>query len=123
MKSRIIALVALAAGLASCETNQAGRYQGNVHKEWVRLQPGGDVLQVADAKCRMLAQTQAQGMYAQGSAGFVIGAQLGNAIGNAIRIEQFYRQCMTISGWQQIEVRTVPKPRPVVAAQEPAKTE
>jgi hypothetical protein len=97
---RIGGLIAVAvAGLvvAGCQSANQGKM------EWVQFQPG-DVFDVADAKCRMLAQTQQQGVYAQGSPGFVAGAQLGNAIGNAIRMEQFYNQCMTISGWKKVPV-------------------
>lgn len=92
-------VVACAALLSACQGGAANKSK----MEWVQFQPG-DVFEVADAKCKMLAQTQQQGIYAQGTPGFVVGAQLGNAIGNAIRMEQFYKQCMTISGWKQVPV-------------------
>lgn len=97
MKFKFLAAVAACIVVSGCQSANSGK------KEWVQIQ-AGDVFEVADAKCRMMAQTQAQGLYAQGSASFVIGAQLGNAIGNAIRMEQFYTQCMTISGWKQVPV-------------------
>lgn len=102
MKIKLIGVGLLVAALSSCQsTNQAsGKLQ------WVQFQ-AGDVFEIADAKCRMMANTQAQGIYARGDAGFVLGAHLGNAIGNAIRIEQFYKQCMTISGWRQEKVIVV----------------
>lgn len=104
MKINFSAAIAAVLLLASCQSSQSGKM------EWVQFQPG-DVFEVADAKCRMMANTQQQGLYAQGTPGFVAGAQLGNAIGNAIRMEQFYKQCMTISGWKQ---QPVAKARPVV---------
>lgn len=101
MKVQIAAAIAATITLAGCQSAQDGK------KEWVQFQPG-DVFAVADAKCKLWAQQFQQGVYAQGSPGFVLGAQLGNAMGNAIRMQQAYTQCMTISGWQQVPVR---KPR------------
>jgi hypothetical protein len=115
MKLKLAAAVAVCLVASGCQT--AG---GNGEKQWVQIQ-AGDVFEVADAKCKMMAQTQQTGMYAQGTAGFVIGAQLGNAIGNAIRMDQFYHQCMIISGWKQVPVvkpkpAFKPIPKPVVKA-------
>ena len=110
MKYRVL-LAGVCLGLASCQSS--GTSQSKM--EWVQFQYG-DVFEVADAKCRMMAQTQAQGIYARGDAGFVLGAHLGNAIGNAIRIEQFYKQCMTISGWKQMPVQKLRPVQTVAAA-------
>lgn len=98
--------------LASCQSTQQGKM------EWVQFQPG-DVFDVADAKCKLFAQTQQQGLYAQGTPGFVAGAQLGNAIGNAIRMEQAYKQCMVIAGWKQ---QPIAKVRPVTVAAAPVQS-
>lgn len=108
MKIREGAALAALVLLASCQSTQDGK------KEWVQFQPG-DIFDVADAKCKLFAQTQQQGLYAQGTPGFVAGAQLGNAIGNAIRMEQAYKQCMIIAGWKQQPVTKV-KPVTVAAA-------
>lgn len=97
MKLKIVAAIAACVALSGCQSAQDGK------KEWVQFQPG-DVLEVADAKCKLYAQQFQQGLYAQGTAGFVAGAQIGNAIGNAIRMQQAYTQCMTISGWKQVPV-------------------
>lgn len=103
MKLQIIAVLAAGMFVAGCQSTQDAK------KEWVQFQPG-DVLEVADAKCKLWAQQFQQGVYAQGTPGFVAGAQLGNAIGNAIRMQQAYTQCMTISGWKQVPVmRAKPK--------------
>lgn len=97
MKTKTYAIIAACAILSACQTANQGKMQ------WVQFQPG-DVLEVADAKCKLYAQGQQQGLYAQGSASFVAGAQLGNAIGNAIRVQQAYNLCMTIAGWKQVPV-------------------
>lgn len=98
MNNRWLLTVALCVGVAGCQSTQDGK------KQWVQFQPG-DVLEVADAKCKLYAQSQQQGLYAQGNASFVAGAQIGNAIGNAIRMQQAYTLCMTIAGWKQVPVR------------------
>ena len=106
MNYRSIAAVVAASMLASsCQTS------GNTgQKQWVQIQPG-EVFDVVDAKCKLWASQFQQGVYAQGSAGFVLGAQLGNAIGNAIRVQEAYTNCMTIGGWKQVPVI---RPKPVV---------
>lgn len=114
MKIRMIGGALLAAlSLSACQTaNQTGE------KRWVQIQ-AGEVWDVADAKCKLWAQQFQQGIYAQGDAGFVIGAQLGNAIGNAIRVQEAYTNCMTIAGWKQVPVVRKPKvitPRKVKAS-------
>jgi hypothetical protein len=114
MKYRILLGAALCAALASCQTGDPQGPSATKTKHWVQFQAPGDVFEIADAKCRMQSQGVAQGMYAQGSPGFVIGAQLGNAIGNAIAMEQFYKQCMTISGWKQVTVVKAAPPRPKI---------
>lgn len=43
-----------------------------------------------------------QGMFAYGSAGFVLGAELGNAIANEGRKQQYILSCMTMLGWQAV---------------------
>jgi hypothetical protein len=108
------ALCAVVMPLAACQTGDPQGPSASKVKTWVQFQAPGDVFEIADAKCRMQSQGVAQGMYAQGSPGFVVGAQLGNAIGNAIAMEQFYKQCMTISGWKQITVVKAAPPRPKI---------
>lgn len=102
MKSRLFVIAAMCLAAAGC---QSGNSNSKAKMEWVQFQYG-DVFDVADAKCKLFAQTQQQGLYAQGTTGFVVGAQLGNAIGNAIRMEQAYKQCMTIAGWKQVPAKT-----------------
>lgn len=97
MKARISAAVAACLLASSCQT------AGNGQMQWVQIQTG-DVWDVADAKCKLYSQQYQQGLYAQGTPGFVLGAQLGNAIGNAIRVQEAYTNCMTIAGWKQVPV-------------------
>ncbi|CAN7332841.1 hypothetical protein [Rhizobium sp. LjRoot254] len=111
MNMKLIVASCAALMLAGCQTGDPNGPQATKTKTWTQFAPG-DVLEIADAKCRMQSNSVAQGMYAQGSPGFVAGAQLGNAIGNAIAMEQFYKQCMTISGWKQITVVKAAPPRP-----------
>lgn len=82
-------LAASGIALAGCETN-SGPY--------VRIGPGPE-LAYAEAQCNILAMGTQQGVVAWGSPGYVAGAQLGNAIGNAIRAEQFKKNCMVMQGW------------------------
>jgi hypothetical protein len=98
MKIRIWAAVAASIVASGCQT---AANQGQ--KQWVQIQ-AGDVFDVADAKCRLWSQQFQTGVYAQGTPGFVLGAQLGNAIGNAIRMQEAYTNCMTIAGWKQVPV-------------------
>jgi hypothetical protein len=47
-----------------------------------------------------------RGLIAFGDADYVAGAQLGNAIGNAVRVDQFMKNCMILQGWQRVPVKT-----------------
>lgn len=60
-------------------------------------------LEMAQARCEMLSTSTQQGYFAYGSQSYVAGAALGNAIGNAVRQDQFIRQCMTLSGWRRTD--------------------
>jgi hypothetical protein len=97
MHYRILAAAAVCIVVSGCQTANQGQ------KQWVQIQ-AGDVFEVADAKCKLWSQQFQQGLYAQGTPGFVIGAQLGNAIGNAIRVQEAYTNCITIAGWKQVPV-------------------
>ena len=61
----------------------------------------GPDLPYAQARCDLASMSVEQGVFAYGSPGYVLGAQLGNALGNAIRKQQFVKQCMVLHGWQQ----------------------
>lgn len=100
MKLKIVAVSFACASLASCQTNGTNGKK----MEWVQFQPGY-VFDVANARCNLYAQQFQQGVYAQGTPGFVLGAQIGNAIGNAIRVSEAHKQCMMIAGWKQVPVQ------------------
>jgi hypothetical protein len=92
MKIRNIAALCAGLLLVGCEST------ANTH--WERI-GSGPTLEYADAQCRILATGTQQSMIAWGSPGYVAGAQLGNAIGNAIREAEFMKNCMTMQGWKR----------------------
>lgn len=96
---RRVLLLAALTGLAGCQT------QGATNWQWQRI-GYGPTLEVAEAQCRIGAMGMQQGVIAWGSPGYVAGAQLGNAIGNAIRTEQFMKDCMTIKGWKKVPLNS-----------------
>ena len=57
----------------------------------------------------MMSNGVQQGYFAMGSASYVAGAGIGNAIGNAIRIDQFMAQCMTLQGYKRVPKSAVGK--------------
>ena len=94
MRATKFLLVPLAMlGLAGCET--AGP------KAYVNLGYGAP-LEYSEAQCEIGAMGVEQGVFAMGSPGYVLGAQLGNAIGNEIRKAQFRKQCMILNGWKEV---------------------
>jgi len=52
------------------------------------------------ARCSIMARNGGTGFAASGSASFVAGAALGNAIGNAIKANSDFNDCMVASGFQ-----------------------
>lgn len=72
--------------------------------KWVKVGPGPG-LAYAQADCDNQAMGVERGYFAFGSASYVAGAALGNAIGNAIRQDRFKRNCMTMHGWQNIKTK------------------
>ena len=94
MQIRTIAALALCGVMvAGCEST------ANTHWEKIGY---GPTLEYADAQCRIMAMGTQQGVIAWGSPGYVAGAQLGNAIGNAIREAEFMKNCMTMQGWKRM---------------------
>lgn len=69
--------------------------------QWMRIGAGPD-LAYAQAYCDNASMGVGSGVVAWGSTSYVLGAQLGNAIGNAILQDRFYRNCMTMQGWQKV---------------------
>jgi hypothetical protein len=84
-------MIGLLAVLAGCQTTYT----------YVPIIPNPKQIDMAQAQCQMMSGSVQQGMVAWGNANYVAGAQLGNAIGNAIRVDQFMQQCMTLQGWKR----------------------
>lgn len=64
--------------------------------------PGPDAkgtYEEASAKCSLLARHSGGGFYAQGTPSFVAGATLGAAVGEAIRTQTDFNDCMAATGW------------------------
>ena len=93
MKAQILGVLAGALLLAGCEST------ANTH--WERI-GYGPTLEYADAQCRIMAMGTQQGVIAWGSPEYVAGAQIGNAVGNAIREAEFMKNCMTMQGWKRV---------------------
>lgn len=98
MKTHVILTLTGSALLAGCQSNVPYQRIG-----------AGPALPYAEAQCNILAAQTQQGMIAFGSPSYVAGAQLGNAIGNAIRAEEFKKNCMVMQGWARVA------PQPTVA--------
>lgn len=88
------ALASLAV-VAGCQTNYT----------YTRIGPG-PTMEYAQAQCQMYAPMVDQGYIAFGSSSYVAGAAIGNAIGNAVREDQFIKQCMVLQGWKRIPLPT-----------------
>jgi hypothetical protein len=55
-----------------------------------------------NARCRLVARGMNSGeFYAQGSAGYVAGAAIGNAIGTGVATREDYKDCMIAAGYTQ----------------------
>jgi len=65
-----------------------------------RIGPGPG-LEYALAQCEINAMSTEQGMFAMGTPGYVFGAQLGNAVTNEVRRQEYLRRCMVLNGWRQ----------------------
>lgn len=90
-----LAVLTLAVCLSGCATNYT----------YVPIVPNPRQIEMAEAQCQMMSTSAQQGMFAMGSPSYVAGAQIGNAIGNAIRVDQFMQQCMTLQGWKRVSVQ------------------
>lgn len=75
--------------------------------KWVQI-GGGPSLTYAKAYCDNASMGVGRGVMAWGSPGYVAGAELGNAIGNAILQNRFFTNCMTMQGWQKVHIPGTP---------------
>lgn len=87
--TKILAAIFVMAAPASAET------------QYARIGPGPS-LDYARAYCDNASMGVGSGYFAYGRPAFVMGAALGNAIGNAIIQDRFYGNCMVMQGWKRI---------------------
>lgn len=95
MNARKLGILGLLVAVAGCQSSYTYERIGY-----------GPTLEVSEAQCRIMATGTQQQVIAWGSASYVAGAQLGNAIGNAIREDAFMRDCMILQGWKRQPVTT-----------------
>lgn len=74
---------------------------------WVQIQPGNS-FDYAKAVCDNASMGVGNGYVAFGSPSYVLGASIGNAIGNAILQARFFDNCMTMGGWKRVHVQPAP---------------
>ncbi|MBB4570597.1 hypothetical protein [Rhizobium leucaenae] len=103
MKFKYVVAVAYMATMSSCATNYT----------YEPIIPNPPNMEMAQAQCQMMSSSTQQGVVAWGSTSYVAGAQLGNAIGNAVRADQFVQQCMTMSGWRRVSLPPQGQTKPV----------
>lgn len=78
--------------LSSCQTDPS-------QMVWRPISPV-EPLEMAMAKCDLASMSVEQGFIAYGSPGYVLGAQLGNAISNQMRKNEFIVKCMAVEGYR-----------------------
>jgi hypothetical protein len=64
----------------------------------------------AKARCSLVARHGGSGFAAYGSPSFVLGAAIGDAIGEGIRAQQDFNDCMEASGWRIADGQTAAAP-------------
>jgi len=88
-----VSLLLSTLALGGCQTAGTTR--------WMQYAPGPD-LEYSKAECAIGAMGVEKDMVAWGRPGYVLGAQLGNAIGNEIRKAEYTEHCMTMHGWRKV---------------------
>ncbi|MET3611779.1 hypothetical protein ABID16_000084 [Rhizobium aquaticum] len=106
MKVRNIAGLSALCLLAACQTSYT-----QMTWEPIIASPPLPV-EMALARCQMASSSVDQGYFAMGSAEYVMGAGIGNAIANDMRRNDFVIQCMTMSGWRGVRPGAGPAPHP-----------
>ena len=87
MRNVLIA-VAVAAALTGC-----------VQHQWAYGPTASMPFEQASGQCKLAAMGAQQGYLAIGRPSFVAGAALGNALGNAVRVNTAYNACMEAQGF------------------------
>lgn len=96
MERKTLAACVMVFALAGCQTSYT----------YEPIIPNPENLEMANARCNLMASSAEQGIVAWGTPEYVAGAQLGNAIGNAVRVDNFMKQCMTLQGWRRVDNAT-----------------
>jgi len=78
--------------LSGCQTDIS-------EMQWRPISPV-EPLEMAMAKCDLASMSVDQGYFAFGSTAQVIGAQIGNAISNQMRRNEFIIKCMAVAGYR-----------------------
>ncbi len=91
--------VALAAIVAGCAQHT-----------WAPGPTAQGTFEQANARCSLMSRHSGGGYYAQGTPAFVGGAVAGAAIGEAIRAQADYNDCMFADGWVATDAKTKPNP-------------
>lgn len=114
MNMRSIAVCGMIGVLSGCQSSYT----------YEPIVPNPENLEMANARCNLMASSAEQGVVAWGTPEYVAGAQIGNAIGNAVRVDNFMKQCMTLQGWRRVNAapKTSPAPasKPTLTADEKA---
>jgi hypothetical protein len=84
------AVAALVIGLSGCATHNWAPGPGMSASDF----------EPAKARCSLMARHSGGGFAAAGNANFVAGAALGNAIGESVRTQQDFNDCMSAGGWR-----------------------
>jgi hypothetical protein len=72
---------------------------GCVQHQWAYGPTASMPFEQASGQCKLTAMGAEQGVIAFGKPAFVGGAVLGNAIGNAVRVNTAYNACMEAQGF------------------------
>jgi hypothetical protein len=82
-------------GAGACRMSDRREFALGTNRRWADLG-------IRQRTCNIGAMGVEQSVVAWGSPSYVAGAQLGNAIGNAIRQAEFKKNCMIMQGWKQM---------------------
>lgn len=93
MRIRVLAVLGAVALQSGCQTSNPNDYMRIGY---------GPSFEVAHANCELRKGAVRTGYIAIGSPAFVAGAGLGNAIDNAVREDQFMKNCLILQGWKRI---------------------
>jgi hypothetical protein len=86
----LIAVALISITVSGCQAHSWAPGAGKSSAEFTR----------DNARCQYVARHGGTDMFAFGNANYVAGAMIGHAIGNAIRAQNDYNDCMEMTGWE-----------------------